>query len=327
MKLKKVIKWTAIAVGSIVVLGAIIVTFSPKPISLFVRSSFEGGNEVAAKDFNEVTKNVKVERNIDYGSSKPDDTLDIIWAKEKAPTIFWTHGGAFVGGDKQDVEKYASYLAAQGYNVVNLNYARPPEEKYPTPLKQMEEAYTFIQKNKEKYRLNLDRVYFAGDSAGAQLASQFVAIQMNEDFSPSANVDRVVPEETIKGAILLCGPYDLKEVAEKSPSALNRFLFERVGWAYMGDRDWKELKQIQEASLLTNPPAKFVPSFITDGNTASFESQGKRLAEQLKNNNDVTEVFYPLEDGELGHEYQFEMNKEASKNTFDKLIDFLKKTQ
>ncbi len=282
---------------------------------------------MAAKDFNEVTKNVKVERNIDYGSSKPDDTLDIIWAKEKAPTIFWTHGGAFVGGDKQDVEKYASYLAAQGYNVVNLNYARPPEEKYPTPLKQMEEAYTFIQKNKEKYRLNLDRVYFAGDSAGAQLASQFVAIQMNEDFSPSANVDRVVPEETIKGAILLCGPYDLKEVAEKSPSALNRFLFERVGWAYMGDRDWKELKQIQEASLLTNPPAKFVPSFITDGNTASFESQGKRLAEQLKNNNDVTEVFYPLEDGELGHEYQFEMNKEASKNTFDKLIDFLKKTQ
>ena len=111
MKLKKVIKWTAIAVGSIVVLGAIIVTFSPKPISLFVRSSFEGGNEVAAKDFNDVTKNVKVERNIDYGSSKPDDTLDIIWAKEQAPTIFWTHGGAFVGGDKQDVEKYASYLA------------------------------------------------------------------------------------------------------------------------------------------------------------------------------------------------------------------------
>ena len=163
-------------------------------------------------------------------------------------------------------------FTAQGYNIVNLNYARPPEEKYPTPLKQMEEAYTFIQKNKEKYRLNLDRVYFAGDSAGAQLASQFVAIQMNEDFSPSANVDRVVPEETIKGAILLCGPYDLKEVAEKSPSALNRFLFERVGWAYMGDRDWKELKQIQEASLLTNPPAKFVPSFITDGNTASFES-------------------------------------------------------
>lgn len=327
MKLKKIIKWTAIAVGSIIVLGAIVVTFSPKPISLFVRSSFEGGNEVAAEDFDEVTKNVKIERDIDYGSSKPDDTLDIIWAKESAPTIFWTHGGAFVGGDKQDVEKYASYLAAKGYNVVNLNYARPPEEKYPTPLKQIEEAYTYIQKNKDKYRLNLDRVYFAGDSAGAQLASQFVAIQMNEDFSPSANVDRVVPEKTIKGAILLCGPYDLKEVAEKSPSALNRFLFERVGWAYMGDRDWKELKQIQEASLLTNPPAKFVPSFITDGNTASFESQGKRLAEQLKQNNDVTEVFYPLEDGELGHEYQFEMDKDASKETFSKLVDFLESTE
>lgn len=187
----------------------------------------------------------------------------------------------------------------------------------------MEEAYAFIQKNQEKYRLNLNRVYFAGDSAGAQLASQFVAIQMNEDFSPSTKVDRIVPPETIKGAILLCGPYDLKEVAEKSPSALNRFLFERVGWTYMGDRDWKELQSIKEASLLTNPPQTFVPTFITDGNTASFESQGKRLAKQLEANNDVTQIFYPIAEGELGHEYQFDMSKEASITTFNALLKFL----
>lgn len=299
---------------------------SPKPVSLFVRQSFEGGNEVAASDFEEKTKNVVVTRDIDYESSFEDGKLDIIFSNPNAPTIFWIHGGAFVGGDKQDVEKYATYIASNGYNVVNLNYARPPEANYPTPLQQIEEAYQFIEANQSKYQLSLNQVYFAGDSAGAQLASQFVAIQMNEDFSPLASVGQVVPQSSIRGAILLCGPYDLKEVAEKSPSALNRFVFKRVGWAYIGEKNWEQSEAIKEASLLTNLPKEFVPTFITDGNTASFDSQGKRLAAHLEKSNEVTAIFYTEEDGELGHEYQFEMNLEASQGAFERLITFLEET-
>ena len=44
------------------------------------------------------------------------------------PTIFWIHGGAFVAGDKNDVRKYATYIASHGYNVVNINYPLAPAE-------------------------------------------------------------------------------------------------------------------------------------------------------------------------------------------------------
>lgn len=86
-------------------------------------------------------KKLLIVRNLNYDSKFKDGTLDIIYFAPDAPTIFWIHGGAFVGGDNSGVEKYAMYIAAEGYNVVNMNYARPPEVNYPVPLLQIQEAY------------------------------------------------------------------------------------------------------------------------------------------------------------------------------------------
>ena len=150
-------------------------------------------------------------------------------------------------------------------------------------------------------------MYFAGDSAGAQLAAQFVSIQLNEDFSPTAGIDQLVPADSIRGAILLCGPYDLIEAVTESKSP-------------------EGLAAAEEASLLDNQPEVFVPTFITDGNTASFESQGKRFAEYLSGVTDVTQVFYDLEEVELLHEYQFQMDLEQSVRTYELWLDYLDET-
>lgn len=147
-------------------------------------------------------------------------------------------------------------------------------------------------------------MYFAGDSAGAQLAAQFVSIQLNEDFSPTAGIDQLVPADSIRGAILLCGPYDLIEAVTESKSP-------------------EGLAAAEEASLLDNQPEVFVPTFITDGNTASFESQGKRFAEYLSGVTDGTQVFYDLEEVELLHEYQLQMDLEQYVRTYELLLDYL----
>ncbi|WP_203333382.1 hypothetical protein [Planococcus beigongshangi] len=71
----------------------------------------------------------------------------------------------------------------------------------------------------------------------------------------------------------------------------------------------------------------FPPSFITDGNTGSFEEQGLELAAKLKGYGvKVVDVFYPKEEAELGHEYQFIMNTPQARQTYDKLIGFLSDT-
>ncbi|UOY92012.1 alpha/beta hydrolase [Ectobacillus sp. JY-23] len=328
--MKRIIKRMTLGVISIVLIIVGVFIFSPRPITWIVKQSFVGGNEVAAADFDEAKQKTTMEADINYGPKFPNSTLDIIHYKgdkQNIPTIFWIHGGAFVGGDKADVLKYATYIASNGFNVVNINYGLAPNVSYPVPLQQIDQAYRFIKKNAKQYGLDISNIYVAGDSAGAQLAAQFTSIQMNEGFSDSAKIGRSIPPETIRGVILLCGPYDLQEVATMSPSAFKRFLFKRIGWSYFGKYNWEGKQATLEASLLKNVPKAFVPTFITDGNTASFEAQGKRFAKLLEKRTTVTQVFYDTSKGTYGHEYQFQMNLDAAQNTFKELLKFLEETK
>lgn len=311
------------------VAGAAYVFLSPKPTSRLVKTSFAGGNEVAIKGFEEVVQKTSVRKDIDYHSAYEHGTFDLIryeGEKQIVPTLFWVHGGSFVGGDKADVFKYATSIASNGYNVVSVNYALAPDVTYPVPLQQLEEAYTYIAENNDRFRLDLDRVFFAGDSNGAQLVAQFVGIQLNDDYAPSAEVNQVVPKSSILGTVLISGPYDLKRSIVESSKALNRFLFKRIGWAYFGTYNWEDLPVVAEASPLVNIPATFVPTFITDGNSGSFEIQAKEFATILSGRTDVTSVFYDRNEHTLGHDYHFEMDQPAASATYRRLITFLRET-
>ncbi len=306
--------------------------FSPKPAVWLVQKLFEGGMIVRPDHFEELLAQTRSIQDIDYGSQFPNGTLDIIFPKEnaeEAPVIFWIHGGAFVAGHKSDITEYAVQLAANGYVVVNMNYALAPEEHYPVPLYQVSEAYQFIQANAEAFEINLDNVYFAGDSAGAQIAAQYVNIQTDMLYAEQMNMEPAVDAETIKGALLFCGPFNLQRLSQIESGRIVQFMMDRVGWAYMGSRNWKELPETQLASVAEHVTENFPASFITDGNTGSFEAHGKELAEILDSKGVLVEsVFFEKEVwGELGHNYQFLMNTEASQFSFEKLLDFLDETR
>lgn len=328
--MKRIFKIFGICVLIILVIGVGSVFLSPRPVTWFLKKSFAGGIEVEAADFSIAKQKTRMDTDIEYHSKFKNSTFDLIRYKgdlKYVPTIFWIHGGAFVAGDKIDVRKYATYIASHGYNVVNINYGLAPDVAYPVPLQQIDQAYRFVKKNADKYRLDLNNIYFAGDSAGAQLSAQFVSIQMNKNYSKTAKIGQSVVPNTIRGAILLCGPYDMKEVETKASSRFMKFVFKRVGWAYFGKYNWEDEKMTKEASLLRNVPDQFVSTFITDGNTASFESQGKRFATLLEKRTGVKQVFYSKSQGELGHEYQFQMNTKAAQNTFNELMNFLNGTK
>ncbi|WP_114164865.1 alpha/beta hydrolase [Exiguobacterium sp. TNDT2] len=327
--MNKGLKRAGLGLVGTAVAGAAYVFLSPKPTSRLVKTSYSGGNEVAISEFEKVVQKTSVRKDIDYHSAYENGTFDLIryeGEKQIVPTIFWVHGGSFVGGDKADVFKYATSIASNGYNVVSVNYALAPDVTYPVPLQQLEEAYTYIAENNDRFRLDLDRVFFAGDSNGAQLVAQFVGIQLNDDYAPSAEVKQVVPKPSILGAVLMSGPYDLKRSIVESSKALNRFLFKRIGWAYFGTYNWEDLPVVAEASPLVNIPAAFVPTFITDGNTGSFETQAKEFATILSGRTDVTSVFYDRNEQALGHDYHFEMDQPAASATYRRLIAFLRET-
>ncbi|PGL73171.1 alpha/beta hydrolase [Bacillus sp. AFS055030] len=328
--MKRTIKLIGICLLLLIIVGVGSIFLSPRPVTWFLKKSFAGGMEVEAADYGIAKQKTTMETNIEYSSKYRSSTFDLIKYKgdlKYIPTIFWIHGGAFVAGDKEDVRKYATYIASHGYNVVNINYPLAPSVAYPIPLQQIDQAYKFVKKNAGKYGLDLNNIYIAGDSAGAQLTAQFVSIQMNKHYSDTAKIAQSVNPNTIRGAILLCGPYDMKEAKANASSKLTKFVFKRVGWAYFGKYNWEDEKVTKETSLLRNVPEKFVSTFITDGNTGSFESQGKKFAALLEKRTGVKQVFYRKSYGTLGHEYQFQMNTKAAQNTFNELLNFLNGTK
>lgn len=308
-----------------------IIFFTPYPAANLVHGLFaQGGPAKAPEDMAERQKKIKSQNDLIYKSLVEDQQYDISRPnnKDRVPVIIWMHGGAYVGGDKEDNRIYAEMLASEGYAVANMNYTLAPEKKYPSPLIQMTDMYESLVENAEKYQLDLSQVYFAGDSAGGQLAAQFLNIQMDKAYSKKIGLSQVVPIDSIKGGLLFCAPYSLNDLSQTmGDSKVINYFVKNIGWAYSGDVNWQTSDIVKDADLSVMMTKKMPPLFITDGNTFSFEEQGKSFAKKMAaNGTSVTSVFYPKKEEELMHEYQFDMTLKSSQATYDKLVQFLKET-
>ena len=113
------------------------------------------------------------------------------------------------------------------------------KRKYPTPVLQLGEAYEYIKENAKKYNVKLDDLYFAGDSAGAQISGQFVTIQTSPDYAKLTGIEAIVAPSTIKGILLFCGPYNMPALAKMETSKEVQDFMRTTGWAYFGKRSLK----------------------------------------------------------------------------------------
>ena len=84
---------------------------------------------------------------IKYGTEYPNSYLDISYPNEDTsvvrPTVIYFHGGGFFGGDKamgdpmaanDDANRLLNEVVAEGFNLVNVNYALVPDCHFPIPL-------------------------------------------------------------------------------------------------------------------------------------------------------------------------------------------------
>ena len=155
--------------------------------------------------------------NIIYDSSSVNNVFDFFVPKhtnKKLPTIFLVHGGGYVGGFKENLNKLALHLVESGYCVVNVEYTKSfgLEDKYmPTPVYELFDLFKFLQNN-EKYNkfIDYDNIFLAGDSAGGHICSLVANIQSNPNLKLDFNL---TGGPQIKGLILTCpvfGVYKFK---------------------------------------------------------------------------------------------------------------------
>jgi len=338
MKKKRVMLCVILLAVAAIILSAVIVfSLTPVPISLLIRKAFESPSLTRPDGYNEMESAVIVQKNIAYPSEYGNNEFDIYLPNDAAlqensipsdngalrlPLIIWVHGGAYVGGDKSDARYFCTALASDGYVVVSMNYARAPEAQYPTPLFQMQELYAHLLANDVGYPIDFTRIFFAGDSAGAHSVAQFALIQTNLEYANQLALTAIVPADHIRGLLLYCGPYDIKMTGNME-STLFGFFIDQAAWAYFGERNWMDAYD-RMLTIENHITPNFPPTFITDGNSSSFEQQGKNLAAALKKLSvPTTTYFIPIETEKTMHEFQFQMNSTSGKECYNLTLQFL----
>lgn len=328
--LKKIAKDSSVVLLVFLVFTLGLIVFTPYPTAGLVHALFSGGGPAKnPTDMSERLKRIKNDNDRSYSSMIQQNTYDFTRpdSNEKVPLIIWVHGGAFVGGDKSDNRGYAQMLASEGYAVANMNYDLAPHSRYPSPLIQISDLYEEVVARAESDNIDLPRVYFAGDSAGGQLVMQFVNSQVDASYGKEIGLPSVVDPETIKGALLFCAPFSLQDLNDLGDSKLITGVINKIGWAYTGDAHWQASQKAQGADLLTVVKQPMPPLFVTDGNTFSFEKQGKAFAKKMMEQGTVVKsVFYNSEEEELMHAYQFDLTLKAAQGTFAELVSFLNET-
>ncbi|MFE4196003.1 alpha/beta hydrolase [Paenarthrobacter sp. NPDC056912] len=299
---------------------------TPWPSAMLIRSVFERGAQATIDEMEPYVPDTPLQTNpgVNY---KPGSTFDVFSPAGTAaplPAVVWIHGGAWISGAQRDVEPYLRILAAKGYTTIGMSYPIAPEATYPTAVRDINDALAYIKAHATELNVDASRIVLAGDSAGAQLASQLTTLTVNPEYANLMGIRPALQKEDLAATILHCGVYDLRAMADLS--GIVAWGFKTSLWAYTGTKDWSATYAGATMSTIDFVTADFPPTFISGGNGDGLTwLQSVPYSTRLKEAGvPVTELFWPANHvPELPHEYQFHLNFAEAQEARDKTFDFL----
>lgn len=131
---------------------------------------------------------IVVERDLPYGAG-PRHRLDLYRpadARGPLPTVFYIHGGGFRILSKETHWVMGLAFARRGYLVVNVEYRLAPKAPFPSAVEDVAEAFRWLVEHGPRHGVDLSRLVFAGESAGANLATTLALSTVYERPEPYA---------------------------------------------------------------------------------------------------------------------------------------------
>ncbi len=323
--MRRRIRILLVGVAAVLAAGGAAYVFTPWPKVLLIRHAF--ASDAVARNAaleRHVTAAVEEERGLRYGASRRAlvDAFRPAGVEGPLPAIVWVHGGAFVAGDRADLAPYLKLLAGRGYATIGVGYTLAPNGRYPTPVREANEALAWVLANAEALHVDPDRIVLAGDSAGAQIVAQLAAIISDPGYASAVGIAPAVARAQLKGIVLFCGVYDASRA--DYDGAFGGFL-STVMWSYFGTRDFLEDPRMAEMSVNRHVTADFPPAFVSAGNADPLAPQSVLMAEAIAGKGvAVDTLFFPADySPPLPHEYQFDLDRDAGREALERLTTFL----
>ncbi|UVK56743.1 alpha/beta hydrolase [Mesorhizobium sp. AR02] len=107
------------------------------------------------------------QKTFDYGPAKLD-----VYAPDGAknlPVVFFVHGGAWEFGKRSQVGAKPTFLLANGFCFVSIDYRMLPEADVATQANDVEKAYAYVRANIAGHGGDPKRIVGMGHSAGCHL--------------------------------------------------------------------------------------------------------------------------------------------------------------
>ncbi len=318
-----------LSVIAIIVVIGIVGAVTPWPSAMVIRAVFTRGGEETAAEMNRHVPDTKLTETLDvaYGEDGSDTTMDVYTpasATGPLPAVVWIHGGAWISGSKENVDPYLRILASEGYTTIGVNYTRGPEAAYPTAVNQLNAALAYIDVHADELNVDASQIVLAGDSAGAQLASQLAAITTNPDYAKIMSVDPALDADQLVATVLNCGVYDLAALA--ALTGVVGWGLKTSMWAYSGSKNWAEDATGATMSTVNWVTGDFPATYISGGNGDDLTwLQSIPMAQRLDDLGvDVTTLFWPAaHEAAQPHEYQFHLDQPEAQTALKETLDFL----
>lgn len=251
---------------------------------------------------------------IPYGPDARWNTLDVYRPRGKAgklPVIVNIHGGGYVYGSTKQYQFYCMGLAQRGFAVVSFNYHLAPKYKFPTPVRDTNLVMEWICRKAEIYGFDTDNVVIVGDSAGAQLASQYAVICTDPEYAKIMEI--TPPEFTLRAVGLNCGMYDLKKRAGEIP-----------GNKLMIDYFTKDPSVYgKKLDVLSHVTEKFPPAYLLSAKGDFLVEQCSPMAELLRSKGVPCE-YRIYGDEKTGHVFHLDMRSDLARKANDEEIAFIR---
>lgn len=261
-------------------------------------------------------ESIKIYRNISYGPYGEWSLLDIYTPKEegKYPLVINVHGGGYFYGDKELYRFYCMHIAELGFTVINYNYRLSPESLFPAPLDDTEAVFSWIDNHADEYKLDTENAFLIGDSAGAQLASQYAAILTNDEYREMFGYKS--HKTNIRGVCLACGMYDIihKAVSDDMDGLFVNYFGEELS---MED---------PRLDVLANITGNYPPVFIFSSKDDFLREACMPMAEHLKSKGiSVDARIYGLDESiEVAHTFHENLRSEIGIRANNDQAEFMK---